>query len=104
MRNNSQFDTQYESGQNQNKVLNVLTQLFYKVDSSAVPPLTGAGQYSGRTYSPYYAVEPVSVPTEAITLSTNTSSYPSRSGKANTYEYKKIADIHMSYLAENDET
>lgn len=104
MRNNSQFDTQYESGQNQNKVFNVLTQLFYQVDSSAVPPLTGAGQYSGRTYSPYYAVEPVSVPTEAITLSTNTSSYPLRSGKANTYEYKKIADIHMSYLAENDET
>lgn len=47
-------------------------------------------------------VEPISVPTDTVTFETNTSTYPSRLGRDNTYTYKAIADQHLTTLAQDD--
>ena len=104
MRNNNQFDVDYTQGKNQYKVFNLLTQLFYpdKVNSESTPPLTDVGMYGSETYSPYYAVDSISVPNNTITLATDISTYPTRSGKGNIAVYKTIANEHLRILAEQD--
>lgn len=98
--NSNTFNVEYPEGQNQNKVHNVLTQIFY--DSTATPPLTDAGLYNSIYYSPYTVVEPVTKPNDVITKDTDVVSYPTRSGKINTYFYKAIADEHLKQFVKSD--
>ena len=101
---NRVFDLNYTAGKNQNKIFNVLTQLFYEdqTTSSSTPPLTDVGYYNSYSYSPYHAVECVTLPTTTITKDTNIRDYPTRSGKDNTQLYKAIANEHLRILVEKD--
>jgi hypothetical protein len=47
-------------------------------------------------------VEASLVPTDTITKDTDVNTYPTRSGKANTYFYKTIANEHLQMFAEED--
>lgn len=99
-----QFNTEKAEGINQNKVFNLLTQLFYQdnVTSSSVAPLNGVGIFNSQSYSPYYVVTPIAAPSDTITTDTDSTTYPSRSGKLNTYKYKNIANEHLKILAKED--
>lgn len=96
--NANMFQIDKTNGLNQSKVYELLTSLFYPEVSTDSPPLSEAGNYAG----PYAGVEPISVPTDTVTFETNTTVYPSRLGKTNTYSYKAIADHHLTTLAQND--
>ena len=97
------FNTSYDLGKNQNKVFNVLTQIFYpNASGNSVPPLSNLGTYDSISYSPYMVVEPQIVPSDTIKKTTEVDVYPNRSGKYNTYFYKNIADTHLQTLAEED--
>ena len=103
MRSSNQFDVERNEGKNQNKIFNLLTQLFYadSTTGSSMPPLTDAGMYNSQTYTPYYAIDFMSVPSGTITMATDIS-YPVRSGKDNILVYKTIANEHLRILAEED--
>lgn len=98
--NNYVFNTEYSDGLNQSKVYNLLTQLFYP--GSSTPPLTDVGTYNSINYSPYTVVDPSTVPSDTITKDTSVSTYPSVTGKYNTYFHKNIANEHLRILVEND--
>ena len=102
--NNNMFNVEYTEGSNQNKVFNLLTQLFYAdtATPSSIPPLTDHGTYNSQSYSPYTVVETISVPQDTIKMTTDVTTYPTRSGKINTYYYKNIANQHLRILAEED--
>lgn len=102
--NNNVFNTVLTYGEDQNKIYNVLTQIFYpETASNVAPPLTNTGVHNQIYYSPYLVVEAIAKPTDIITLSTDVNTYPSKSGKTNTYFYKTIADKHLQILADKDE-
>ena len=96
--NANMFQIDKTNGWNQSKVYELLTNLFYPDPSTDSPPLSEEGNYTG----PYMGVEPIGVPTDTVTFETNTTTYPSRLGKTNTYTYKAIADYHLTTLAQND--
>ena len=96
--NANRFQIDKTNGLNQSKVYELLTNLFYPDPSTDSPPLSEEGNYTG----PYMGVEPIGVPTDTVTFETNTTTYPSRLGKTNTYTYKAIADYHLTTLAQND--
>lgn len=96
--NNNIFQIDKTNGLNQKRVYELLTNLFYPNSSTDGPPLSEEGNYAG----PYMGAEPISVPADTVTFETNTSTYPSRLGKNNTYIYKAIADQHLTTLAQND--
>lgn len=77
----------------QSLVFEMIKTLYNDTASTTKPPLTA------YTQSPYY-VMPQTVPSTLISISTDTASYPSRSGKECTYAYRALADDHIKKATE----
>lgn len=81
----------------QSVIFEMIKTLYNDTTSTAKPPLTTYAQ------SPYYMMAQT-VPSTLISISTDTVSYPSRSGKACTYAYRELADEHIKKATEAYDT
>ena len=105
-RSNGTFNKEYDDGNNQAKVYNLLQSNIFI--NKPFDPTENAGNFEGESYSPYSVTQTVTAlplvgsSNYQITKDYDLSIFPIQSGKNNTQQYKKLGDYHMSLLAASD--